>query len=63
MVCGVDSHHDGTRKGQSVGGFVSSINPSLTRWFSRVSYHSNQEEMSNNVAENFTRAFCNLLIG
>lgn len=55
MVCGIDSHHDGTRKNQSVGAFVSSINPSLTRWYSRVSYHGNQEEMSNNIAENFAR--------
>ncbi len=38
MVCGVDVYHDPTRRGQSVVGFVASINPGLTRWYSRAKY-------------------------
>jgi len=53
MVVGYDTHHDGARKGASVGGFVCSLNQSLSRYFSRVSYHNNQEELSNNFAANF----------
>lgn len=36
MVCGVDVYHDPTRRGQSVVGFVASVNPALTRWYSRA---------------------------
>lgn len=38
MVCGVDVYHDPTKRGQSVVGFVASVNPGLTRWFSRAKY-------------------------
>lgn len=38
MVIGVDVYHDPTRRGQSVVGFVASVNPSLTRWYSRARY-------------------------
>ena len=62
MVVGYDTHHDGTRGKESVGGFVSSINPTLTRWYSRVAYHKNQEEMSNNFAQNFKRKYLSCII-
>ncbi len=35
MVCGVDVYHDPSRRGQSVVGFLASINPAMTRWYSR----------------------------
>jgi len=54
MVVGYDTHHDGIRKGHSVGGFVCSLNASLSRYYSRVSFHQNHEEMSNNFAANFS---------
>lgn len=54
MVVGYDTYHDSTQKGKSVGAFVSSLNPKLTQWYSRVAYHSNQEEMSSNFALNLT---------
>ena len=38
MVCGVDVYHDPTRRGESVVGFVASINPTCTRWYSRAKY-------------------------
>lgn len=54
MVVGYDTYHDGLRRGASVGGFVCSLNETLTRWYSRVAYHTNNDEMSNKFAENFT---------
>ncbi|RWS01988.1 piwi-like protein 1, partial [Dinothrombium tinctorium] len=54
MVVGYDTYHDSTKRGSSVGGFVCSLNPTLTRWYSRVAYHQNREEMSNNFSVNFT---------
>lgn len=53
MVVGYDTHHDGTRKGESVGGFVCSINDQLTRYYSRVAYHKDRNEMSDNFRNNF----------
>ena len=52
MVVGYDTHHDGTRKSESVGGFVCSINDSLTRYYSRVSYHKDRNEMTSNFRQN-----------
>ena len=37
MVIGIDSFHDISRGRMSIGGFVASTNPELTRWFSQVS--------------------------
>lgn len=45
MVCGVDVYHDPTRRGQSVVGFVASINPAITRWYSRSKYQSPGQEL------------------
>jgi len=44
MVVGFDSHHDSSSKGQSVGGFVASMNRTLTRYYSRPTrQHSHME--------------------
>ena len=32
MVVGYDSYHDSVKKGQSVGGFVASLNQTLTKY-------------------------------
>lgn len=45
MVCGVDVYHDPTRRGQSVVGFVASMNPAITRWYSRAKYQSPGQEL------------------
>ncbi|XP_078598434.1 piwi-like protein 1 [Branchiostoma floridae x Branchiostoma japonicum] len=39
MVVGIDVYHDSLTKGQSVGGFVASMNRHLTRWYSRCTFH------------------------
>ena len=49
MVCGVDVYHDPTRRGQSVVGFVASVNPGMTRWYSRAKYQIPETELSQNL--------------
>ncbi|XP_066267753.1 piwi-like protein 1 [Branchiostoma lanceolatum] len=39
MVVGIDVYHDSLTKGQSVGGFVASMNRHLTRWYSQCTFH------------------------
>jgi aubergine-like protein len=56
MVIGVDTYHDGARKGESVGAFVASMNDNLTRYYSRVSYHHNRDELSSMMAANLSQA-------
>ncbi|KAM3867717.1 piwi-like protein 2 [Diretmus argenteus] len=45
MVVGVDVHHDTSKKTRSVMGFVASVNSSLTRWYSRVTFQTPNEEI------------------
>ncbi|KAI1900832.1 hypothetical protein AGOR_G00053920 [Albula goreensis] len=45
MVIGVDVHHDTSKKNRSVMGFVASLNSSLTRWYSRVTFQMPNEEI------------------
>ncbi|XP_036382072.1 piwi-like protein 2 [Megalops cyprinoides] len=47
MVIGVDVHHDTSKKSRSVMGFVASLNNSLTRWYSRVTFQMPNEEVIN----------------
>uniref|UniRef100_A0A671UE08 Piwi-like protein 2 n=1 Tax=Sparus aurata TaxID=8175 RepID=A0A671UE08_SPAAU len=47
MVVGVDVHHDTSKVHQSVMGFVASVNSSLTRWYSRVTFQTPNEELIN----------------
>ncbi|XP_008291620.1 piwi-like protein 2 [Stegastes partitus] len=47
MVVGVDVHHDTSKGHQSVMGFVASVNSSLTRWYSRVTFQAPTEELIN----------------
>lgn len=45
MVVGIDSFHDILRGRRSIGGFVASTNPELTRWFSQVAIQIQGEEL------------------
>ncbi|XP_044052946.1 piwi-like protein 2 [Siniperca chuatsi] len=47
MVVGVDVHHDTSKAHQSVMGFVASVNSSMTRWYSRVTFQTPTEELIN----------------
>lgn len=53
MVCGYDTHHDAAQKGRSIGGFVSSLNETLSQFFSKIDYHTKREELSANIALSF----------
>lgn len=45
MVIGYDTYHDSRQKGLSAGGFTASLNRTLTRWYSRVSFHQTHQEL------------------
>ncbi|KAB7506711.1 Piwi-like protein 2, partial [Armadillidium nasatum] len=53
MVCGVDVYHSALRKGNSVVGFVSSLNNSLTRWYSKSLFQNPGEEIINGLKSAF----------
>lgn len=44
MVIGYDTWHDSSQKGRSVGAVVATINPSLSRFVSYVTFHTQNEE-------------------
>ncbi|XP_034288812.1 piwi-like protein 2 [Pantherophis guttatus] len=45
MVIGIDVYHDPSRGKRSVVGFVASINPIVTRWYSRVVFQTPHQEI------------------
>ena len=45
MVVGIDCYHDSAQKGRSVGGIVASLNPLLTRYYSRCTFQHNMQEL------------------
>ncbi|CAF0742824.1 unnamed protein product [Didymodactylos carnosus] len=51
MVIGMDSYHDSKRKGASVGAFVASINPSCTRFYSRIIYQRTAQELMDGLQQ------------
>lgn len=65
MVVGFDTYHDGVKRGESVGALVASLNNALTKYYSRVHYHKNRDEMSGGVSHLFkglTSAYLSNLI-
>lgn len=54
MVCGIDTYHDAVQRKNSVAGFVSSVNASCTRWYSRVCCQMPGEELVNGLQLCFT---------
>lgn len=49
MVVGIDTYHDSGSKGRSAGAIIASLNKDCTRYYSKVCFHMNQQEISNNV--------------
>lgn len=56
MICGIDSYHDSSQKGNSVAAFVASINPSYTKWFSKAVIQTKREEIVNGLCSSFISA-------
>ncbi|XP_077500664.1 piwi-like protein 1 [Amblyomma americanum] len=50
MVIGYDTYRDSSLPHRSAGAFVASINKSLTRWYSRVSFHDTHEGLGHSLA-------------
>jgi aubergine len=51
MVCGYDATHDTLNKGSSFGGFVASLNDTLSHYFSKAFAHHNSSDVSNSMAD------------
>lgn len=49
MVCGMDVYHDSINKKNSVVGFVSSLNTTLTRWFSQAMFQKAGDEIVHTI--------------
>lgn len=49
MICGVDTYHEVGHNGINVGGFVASLNPSYTKWFSKPCIQGKKEELINGL--------------
>ncbi|KAK3770140.1 hypothetical protein RRG08_007051 [Elysia crispata] len=56
MVVGMDSYHDSSNKGQSVGAMVASLNKECTRYYSKTEYHPSKDELMRNLGVLFTGA-------
>jgi len=59
MVIGIDCYHDSGSKGRSVGGFVASMNPALTKYYSRVTFQHNHQELWTGLSVCMTAALKN----
>ncbi|XP_063698555.1 protein argonaute-3 [Culicoides brevitarsis] len=51
MICGIDTHHDASRAGNSVAAFVASLDDSYTRWYSRAVVQNKSEELLNGLTQ------------
>lgn len=49
MVVGVDTYHDSSRRGRSVGGFIASTNQTLTKYYSQTMFQSTGQELADNL--------------
>ncbi|KAK0175566.1 hypothetical protein PV327_009306 [Microctonus hyperodae] len=56
MVVGFDVCHDPNQKGTDIGAMVASLNRGLSRYFSAVSRHTTNEELSNDFGVNMVKA-------
>ncbi|XP_052219954.1 piwi-like protein 1 [Dreissena polymorpha] len=49
MVVGIDTYHDSAKKGRSVGGVIASMNPALTRYYSRCTFQHTFQELQDGL--------------
>lgn len=56
MICGIDTYHEVGSRGNSVAAFVSSLNPTYTRWYSKAVLQSKSEELVHGLTESFLRS-------
>lgn len=56
MVVGIDSYHDSSKKGRSIGAFVASYDKLFTKYFSKVLFQSNHQELLSGITQCFVSA-------
>lgn len=56
MICGIDTYHEKGHKGITVGGFMASMNPEFTRWWSRPTIQEKREELVNGLTSSMEAA-------
>ncbi|XP_074640256.1 piwi-like protein 1 isoform X2 [Tubulanus polymorphus] len=49
MVVGIDSYHDSSQRGLSVGAFIASMNNTLTKYYSRAIFQHNHQELQDGL--------------
>ncbi|KAL5278937.1 PIWIL2 family protein [Megaselia abdita] len=49
MICGVDTFHEAGNRGNSVAGFVASLNGAYTKWYSKSVIQNKKEELVNGL--------------
>lgn len=62
MVVGMDVYNNISQREKSVGGFVSSLNKTCSRYYSQVSFFNQKENMSPTVAANLLGKFDQLKV-
>lgn len=56
MICGIDVYHSKAAGGKAVCGFISSLNDSMTRWYSTCCFHNNDKELGDHLKVLFIKA-------
>lgn len=56
MLVGIDTYHDSSQKGRSVGGFCATMNPNYTKWYSNVTFQTTGTELSDGLKRCMTGA-------
>ena len=53
MILGYDVYHCASRKGQSAGALVATMDPLMTKYHSRVNFHKDKVELATNIYSDF----------
>lgn len=61
MIIGIDTYHEANQQGNSVGGFVASMNSSFTKWNSIPSIQKKKEELINGLISSMERSLRNFM--
>ena len=57
MVVGIDTYHDSSTRGRSVGGFIASTNASLTKYYTQCLFQDSGQELADKLKECMTGVF------
>lgn len=55
MIIGIDVYHDPSQRGKSVVAIVSSLNPVVTRWYTRVCFQNSNEEIVSSLEQSIVQ--------